>query len=422
MMTVALAAAQVLADDVDAWGMPVLCALLPMAGMTVLEQQAERARAAGIQSMLVLVDGVPPALAEVCDRIRARGMAVELVRDSQDVLRTAAAAGQLVLIADGMVAGAQAWQAIAGASGQALLVTADVGVTQHLERIDAAARWAGLALIPASALPALADAPAQWDPQLLLLRHAIQAGAQRIACDPALFVSGAMALAQSSGTAQDVGTRLLAESSAAETGLLDHSVLGPVVRLTAGPLLRRQSSGKVARVAVFLFAGLAAALALAGLALPMAIAGVIASLAHVTADFIGRFRPEAPAWRKLGTAGLAAHLAALAIADRAIDLSTYLAGTSAAGTLALVGSGGMTATLAVLAGRWLSHRRLVRPGVLIDLPLTWLLSAGLVPLIGWRAGFDAIGLIAAAGIAIALFINGRHAAADAKDPSQFSPN
>ena len=194
MTVIALAAAQVLADDVDAWGMPLLRAMLPIAGMTVIEHQAERARAFGVTRMMVLVDGVPPALLDVCDTIRARGMAIDLVRDGRDVVRISADATAILLIADGLVAGDMAWRAVTGGAPPALLTTSDVMATQKLEQMDADHRWAGLALLPGTMIAGLDALPADWNPQLALFRQAVQDGAARIACDAALFVSGDVAV------------------------------------------------------------------------------------------------------------------------------------------------------------------------------------------------------------------------------------
>ena len=87
MTRIALAAAEQLADAVDAWGMPGLRALLPVAGMSIVEHQAEQARAMGCDAFLLLIDALPAALTEAVDRIRARGLPVQLVRNASDAGR-----------------------------------------------------------------------------------------------------------------------------------------------------------------------------------------------------------------------------------------------------------------------------------------------------------------------------------------------
>lgn len=385
MTLVAVAAAQYLAEDVDPWGMPRLRALLPLAGMTLIEQQAERAREAGAARLLLLVDGVPAALAEACDRIRARGLPVELFRDGLGLMRLAADADRLLLVADGLVAGGQPWQAMARARAPALLVTDDTLVTQELERIDPQTRWAGLAVIEREALASLEQAPPDWDPQLLLLRRAVQQGAPRIGWDQALFVSGDIALATSGGGAAEMEQRLMSRRDERDSGIARRWLLGPLVRLFSGPLLGAQASGKAGRATA-----LAAALAALGCVLagqiPAAVGlGVLAALAQTVADFVARFRPEGRWWTWLGRAGLAVQLLGFAALERG----------SVAG-FSLIGNGGLGVTMLLLLGQVMAERREGRP--LLDLPAAWLAMGVLLPLIGRDhaatiTGLGALGLL-----------------------------
>ncbi len=316
MTLIALAAAQTLADDVDAWGMPRLRALLPMAGMTVIEQQAEQARRAGASRMLLLIDGVPPALAEATDRIRGRGLAVDLVRDGGDVQRLAGDATRLLLVGDAIIASATAWRAVSSARSPILLVTDDSSSTQILERIDADTRWAGLALLDSASLTGLAQCQPDWDPQLYLFRAAVQTGADRLDWDEGQFVSGDMAVASSSTAIAALESRVMAQSDAREAGLGRRWLMTPVVRLAAGPLLARQSSGKVARLLSIGLSLLGGGAMLAGQLLPGLALGAAAMLAHVAGDFVARFRPEAALWRHLATTGIVAQLLLLLLAER----------------------------------------------------------------------------------------------------------
>lgn len=388
MTLIALAAAQMLADDVDAWGMPRLRAVLPVAGMTLIEQQAERARAVGVSKMLVLVDGVPPALAEACDRIRARGLPVELVRDGVGVLRGAVGSERLLLVADGLIAGVQAWQAMAGARVAALLATDDAHVTQQLERIDGATRWAGLATLPAVAMTQLADAPGDWDPQLLMLRKAVQDGVARVAWDQALFVSGDIALATSAGAAAEVEQRLMAATEARERGIGRRWLIGPLTRLLAGPLLASQMSGWVARFSSLLAAAGGIAAVLAGYVLPGLALGFVAAIAHGVGDFVARFRPE-PRWlRMLAQIALTAQLVGFFLAER---------GAQPGSLDALLGNGSFGAVVVVTLAE--DSRARGGRGLVLDLPAAWLALGMLLPLLGPLAASLVVGL---SGLAVHL--------------------
>lgn len=381
MTLIALAAAQMLADDVDAWGMPRLRAVLPVAGMTLIEQQAERARSVGVSKLLLLVDGVPPALAEACDRIRARGLPVELVRDGAGVVRGGAGSERVLLVADGLIAGVQAWQAMAGARGSALLATDDAHVTQAMERIDAATRWAGLAMLPADAMTRIADAPDGWDPQLMMLRRAVQDGAPRVAWDQALFVSGDIALATSAGAAAEVEQRLMAATEARERGIGRRWLIGPLTRLLAGPLLASQMSGRVARGTSLLAAAGAIAAALSGYVLPGLALGFVAAAAHGVGDFVARFRPE-PRWlRMLAQAGLAVQLGGIFLAERGAEVGPLAA---------WLGNGSFGAFVVVAFAE--AARTRGGQGPVLDLPAAWLAMAALLLPLGAVPAALAVGM------------------------------
>lgn len=374
MTIAALAAAQLLADDVDAWGMPMLRALLPLAGMTLIEQQAERARAVGVSCLLVLVDGVPPALAEACDRIRARGLTVELVRSGADVLRLAKGHDRLLLVADGLVAGDQAWAAQVAARVPSLLVTADVSVTQGLERIDAVSRWAGLASVPAAALSTLETSPRDWDPQLLLFRSAVQEGASRIAVDSALFVSGDMLVADSAEALIALERRLLSARADAVGGLGRRHFVGPVVRLFAGRLLGYHRSGIIARLLAplaFVAAGTCFLLGMPWIAVGCGLAGVFADEAAV---FVAQFRSESRLWSRIGKIALVCQLLALLAGER---------GATLAENGSWIGFGAFPLVLLVAIAA-LSKRL----QMLADDALVWVLLIVLPWLTSWQESFD----------------------------------
>lgn len=401
MQTVALCAAQCLAEDVDAWGLPRLRALLPVAGMTVIEHQAERARAVGITCVMVLVDAVPAGLAEACDRIRGRGVDVRLARSGADVVRDSAAAARLLLVADGLIAGDAAWRMALANQAATLLTTPDGPMATGLERIDATTRWAGLAVVDRAMLSILTDSAEGWDPQLVLFRAAVQAGVPRRPCDSELFVSGEMALAEAAEDAAGAAEQMLARHVVSETGIFARWVVAPAIQLCSGALLRHQSSGHAARIAALFFALGAGCAALLAYPLAMAACGLFAACAHQVGIFVARFRPEARRWRTIGWTGLAAQLAALAIADRHMMLAPQ-------GEF-YGGAGGMTLTAVLIITLLLPGLVRVGEGRLVDPPLAWASLMLVVPALGWRAGFDLVGIIAAAALIVTLLAAKRRA-------------
>ena len=388
-----LAAAQMRANDTDSWGMPILRALLPVAGMTVIEQQAERARAAGCEKMLLLVDTVPAALTEACDRIRGRGLALDLVRSPADVFIALAGEEHLLLVADGLIAGEPLWTLVGLNTAPVLLTAGDSSVTQQMERIDAQNRWVGLACVGAQQIALLHDAPPDWDAQLLLLRNAVQGGVRREICDTALFVTGAVALAESSQGAAEVEQHLLADEIRTEGGIASRWVISPILQLVAPILLRRQDSGKIMRVLTVALALAAGSSAFFGQVPLMAVAGFLAALSDQASRFIGRLRPETQLWRRIGYVGLVMQFVALTIAERGVSLTSTLG----------AGSSGMTIILII--AMMLERRGVTRPGTLPDFALAWPFAGIAAGVIGWRTGFDVSAFVMGGLCILALWLS-----------------
>jgi hypothetical protein len=288
-----------------------LAALLPVAGVTVIERQAQMAQSVGAELAMIAVDSVPAALAAALDRMRSQGMKVHLIRSGQDVLAAADGWDALILVADGLIAPKATWSAIAQSTGPLLLSVPDVPATAALERIDATARWAGLAVLPVATLSVLEGLPDDWDPQLALLRGAIQEDTPAILCEPQLFERGDLTLVQSLKAAELVELRMLAQDTGDTVGLVHSAILLPAARALARPLLRMRHSGALARaVQAAGSAGSVAAMLVLhpGLAILLAL---LAACSRAIAMAINVFRPESRNWAVIGSLSELASLAGL---------------------------------------------------------------------------------------------------------------
>lgn len=350
----------------DPAGQGGLRALYDIAGMTLLERQAEAAAAVGVGTVLVLVDHLPEALMAATDRIRATGVAVHNIRTCADVARFAGKDDRLLLVADGLFAPAFAWSTISSDIGPTLLSVQDTPATVALERLDAESRWGGLAILPAGSAQALADVPDEWDPQITLLRAVLQAGAGRIACEASLYERGDLAVIDDAGVADAVEQRFLARTDSSRPGLIAQRVFAPLARALARPLLRRSRSGQAMRCIEMLspLAGAGAMVAgwdAAGLGLAL-----VGPLAGVAADVVASFRPEARPWRAVTGVGQALQWA-LAAATGWL----WSAGTlgERAPWLAL----GACLALVLLGGEWLARRGRSAPAWMPDAALAWML-------------------------------------------------
>lgn len=172
-------------------------ALTPLAGTTLLEHQARRARVAGADRVMLLIGQRPPAFDAALARLRADGIAVSLIEGIAAAAERIPPEDRLLLIADGCLADQALLDRMARAAVPSIATIADAPEHAPYERIDAAQRWAGLALIDGAGLIAAAGMIGEWDPVSTLLRRAVQEGAARIDGGgvPPLLGSDAAALA-----------------------------------------------------------------------------------------------------------------------------------------------------------------------------------------------------------------------------------
>ncbi|WP_404712791.1 hypothetical protein [Sphingomonas sp. MMS24-J13] len=170
-----------------------LRALMPIAGMTLVEQQARRASTAGATHILLLVEEVSPDLVAAVGRLRSDGLTVGMA-EGIDVAADALAEQQVLVIADGCLPEPRVLRDLAALPVPAVTTLADIADHERYERIDANARWGGVALVDGHRVAETATILGSWDPISTLLRRAVQEGAIRLAVDeaaPLLLVDSA---------------------------------------------------------------------------------------------------------------------------------------------------------------------------------------------------------------------------------------
>ena len=272
-----------------------LRALVTVAGETLIERQAARLADVGVTHIAVAVGAVPGELLATCDRIRRRGIKVTPVRQAADLVPLVEGDDRIILVADGLRAGGTHYAAIAKPGSPAILVTGDTMLTQGFERIDATRRWGGLASISQPMVAELAAMPGEWDMMLTLLRLAVQAGARRLYCEPALFEQGEIAIVADRPTAALIEQSSLQQVEYGGMGLGRSAIMMPVIRL-AGPLLVK--SPATARYLPYVTALLWVAVALlaaSGLAAAGALVAILGGLGLAAMRFLSAFRAESAA-------------------------------------------------------------------------------------------------------------------------------
>ena len=154
-----------------------LAAELPVAGQTLVEQQARLLAAAGAARVLLLVERVPDGLAAAVDRLRRDGVTVDLAKGADDLADRVHPDELLLLLAPGLVTDRAAVDRLLEESAPAVLTLPDTPENAGWERIDAAHRWAGVALIDGALLRNTVGLLGDWDLISTLLRRAVQSGA-----------------------------------------------------------------------------------------------------------------------------------------------------------------------------------------------------------------------------------------------------
>jgi len=157
-----------------------LRALLPLAGQTLIEYQARCAAAVEAAPIVVIVERIPPLLNEAFERLRADGIALVAVGDAQEAASRFEPSGMILLLGDGVVPTPELIAQVAGEEEPAIATLPDDPQHEQFERIDAQARWAGVALIEGHLLASTAAMLGDWDLQSTLLRRALQDGAARV--------------------------------------------------------------------------------------------------------------------------------------------------------------------------------------------------------------------------------------------------
>ncbi len=213
MAFAALIAAYREADEGEAG----LRAMLPMAGRSLLENQVRRAITAGASHAVILVERVPAAMSAALDRLKRDGIAVKLARDPMDAADHFHPEEAVLLVADGLVAAPDCFEAMAARVSPTLLVVADTPENEDFERVDANHRWAGLALTNVETLSATAAMLGDWDLQSTLMRRIVQAGADFLPVDGEAGVvvdaSEAVLMAEHSDKSRNAGRTMLRRNS-----------------------------------------------------------------------------------------------------------------------------------------------------------------------------------------------------------------
>jgi hypothetical protein len=262
-----------------------LVGTLPVAGRTLIERQARLAAQAGAERVVLLVERLPAGLTGAIDRLRRDGIAIDVARSAGDAVDRFHPDERVLVFADGAMADAGAIGRLAGGQAPALLTLGEAAPPGAFERIDAGARWAGLALVSGDMLRKTVAMLGDWDLHSTLLRRAVGGSARRIdiADGAGLGEPYAAMLVRSRGGARAATEAAFAVDREGE-GWPARLVYGPVARLLGGLILERPLESRWLRWA---------AIGLAAIAVPLLgkgwlLAALVLLVAGALLDATGR--------------------------------------------------------------------------------------------------------------------------------------
>lgn len=216
----------------------VLAATLPFGAGTLIEYQARLLIAAGVGQILIAVTRATPELVGAVNRIRKRGVTIDVVRTAGEALEKTHPLATLVAIADGLIATEEAVLSIAHGEGDALLVVDHASGLSGLERLDSNLLWAGIARAGPRRLADAARLPDEYDLQSTFLRVVAQGQPEIVVLDDGAIREG-FGIERDSRALAQRGRRALGMRLAQRRPWIDRFVLTPIARTILPPLVDR---------------------------------------------------------------------------------------------------------------------------------------------------------------------------------------
>lgn len=369
-----------------------LVAVLPVGGRTLIERQARLAVRAGATHVVVLVERVPAGLAAAVDRLRRDGVAVEVARSAGDAADRFHPDEHVLVFADGALAGETPVRRVADGAAPALLTLGEALPGGGFERIDAATRWAGIAMVGGDFLRRTVAMLGDWDLHSTLLRRAAAASARRIdVADRAGFGDPEPAMLVRSRAGARLATRTVLDRPPETQGWPARLLYAPLAGVALPLVLDRPVEARWLRGGALLLSVLAVAAAWLwplSAALALAIVGALLDMVGRRLDAVRLGGGSASARFAVARALLlAAMLAAWAARSARVDAIPPLlaVGTIAAMAALAVERATLARLVAHAAPRWLAD-----PDALVLLSLPFAVAgrplAGLAVAIVYAAG------------------------------------
>lgn len=239
---------------------PRLCASMQVGGRSLLEYQAYLARDGGADGFVVYTERVSSELRQAIERLQQAGFRVKLAQSVMEMIDHIHPTDRLLVIADGMVVSGDIIARLVDYPGEVIGTIGDLPAHAGFERLDAYARWAGVALVDGSRVAAIRSMPEDWDVQSTLLRSAVQIGISQLGIDDLITAKGGGLLHQVEDEAglAEIDQRLMnrQQSAPGKGDWIERQLYAPLGRLIGANVLRYGIAGTWFVVAAMLLHGL----------------------------------------------------------------------------------------------------------------------------------------------------------------------
>ena len=188
------------------------CAYEMLGGKPLIAWQIDLMSSLGCDRILCLAHPGDEKIQEIRSLAEESDLVFQSVSGPLPLVGLISVDQELLVMADGLVVDSEALPDNFGSKRSVLTLPDDVGIAAGFERIDSEHAWGGLLLARGSIAAQLADMPADSDTVSLLLRLALQSGAQLTPVNPEVLRGGEWLLARDSAALEGREKALLDRS------------------------------------------------------------------------------------------------------------------------------------------------------------------------------------------------------------------
>lgn len=183
-----------------------------LGGKPLIAWQIDLMRSLGCDRIICIARSGDEKMQEIRSLVEESDLEFQSVSGPLPLVGLISADQELLVMADGLIVDREALPDTFGSGRSVLTLPDDVGITAGFERIDSEHAWGGLLLARGSVAAHLADMPPDSDTVSLLLRLALQSGAQLTPVDPDALKGGEWMLVRNSASLEGREQALLDRS------------------------------------------------------------------------------------------------------------------------------------------------------------------------------------------------------------------